>query len=1211
MFPKVLLYGARAAVHGQQATASTFRNALQLPTLQSGQLVSGPSVANSNWGGGSQQYSYHGYTGAGRAITHANSSVNDSNRDPGDDSDDILPVRSISKHASRPSRLSSRSARLPGQRFGPVRNLSTARPGVLDIVKKQSTVAEGAMSSTASHSARRHSTSSTPTQRDDDSSALPTPPPSPPSEDAVSENLLLQISQATATRDRELLMQLIVANDLCTTSPNFRYSRAVYDALLQSLAELQPPSASVSTLIEVYNAMLAADFLPDSHTFTVLIRALLTRDSELMQVTSGAASTMSSRHLGAQEMNYESAVAMFEAGVSLAQHVFPHELLASLLQACASRGDAATAHRIWQRSRTSLGVMAAESFAAYLKTHCAAGNLSECEAVFAAYQEANKEGTVLFASTASPLTVVYDEMIAAYITLGSPELALEQLEMMMDSALAPSPATYNAIIRAFCSVGDAESALAWFRRLQGLSVGASTPIGLWRDVMQALARQSMIQEINRQMVQSLSSTSNAEIAPSDVTAWLKWNAELLPALPRIDQQQELTSIAHQIGHYVSDSRTPVAPNDGTLPSDLQKLVAVSVEVSPSTSIQMLRALTWAVEPLIVVDPSWRDVWRASASVVLSSATTNLPANHAFEVTIDIARMFQIVAPSHTAEHLAGPFSTLYLSTTSPDLSSLTEDDWSHIVNSVHHAVHTSADPPSLVPVVLKLMQDIVRLGWMPADVPTIGNLIRLLQVYLGTDAVHHMLQVLPGVSEHLSESWPTAKSSVVVPVKINLRQSHFVDQHTSSQKGDVSPQMCFSRYESGILEGLYPTPEVAGRLVNALGRLGEIDMVQNVYSSFQALLQSLEHDKRAQSSAWFLIEDQMVASLAHAGDLDAANMHRLRILQQGGAPCADSYGALIAAVKSTTDDSSLAQELFEEAERLRVTPNSYLYNTVISKMAKARKTEYALELFHRMPYLGLRPTAVTYAAVIGACCRVGDGDSAVFLFDEMLTLPHYRPRVPVYNSMIQFFVSQRKDRDNALQYYHLMLEAGLRPSEHTYKLLLDAYGSIEPLDAERLEATFAEACAHGQPQGSHWAAMINAWGSVARDLDRTLTTFQACAASARGNLPDSCVYEALFNALFANGRADLVPTYLDDMAKRGVHSTAYIAAVLVKGYSEGGDIEAARRVFAGLVDPPLGVAAPHNHQINNAIGLNLVPADAPVFREVCQSSTISSFHRVY
>ena len=95
---------------------------------------------------------------------------------------------------------------------------------------------------------------------------------------------------------------------------------------------------------------------------------------------------------------------------------------------------------------------------------------------------------------------------------------------------------------------------------------------------------------------------------------------------------------------------------------------------------------------------------------------------------------------------------------------------------------------------------------------------------------------------------------------------------------------------------------------------------------------------------------------------------------------------------------------------------------------RRRRTEYALELLHHMPYLGLRPTPVTYAAV--ALSRGGRR----ILFDEVLRLPNYRPRVPVYTSMIQFFVSQRKDRDRALHYYQLLLDAGLGPSEHTYKV---------------------------------------------------------------------------------------------------------------------------------------------------------------------------------
>ena len=63
MMPKALVYGARAAAHAQQSSSASFRNVLQLPTLQSSQIVNSPSVASSNWGpGGSQQFTYHGYT---------------------------------------------------------------------------------------------------------------------------------------------------------------------------------------------------------------------------------------------------------------------------------------------------------------------------------------------------------------------------------------------------------------------------------------------------------------------------------------------------------------------------------------------------------------------------------------------------------------------------------------------------------------------------------------------------------------------------------------------------------------------------------------------------------------------------------------------------------------------------------------------------------------------------------------------------------------------------------------------------------------------------------------------------------------------------------------------------------------------------------------------------------------------------------------------
>ena len=142
-------------------------------------------------------------------------------------------------------------------------------------------------------------------------------------------------------------------------------------------------------------------------------------------------------------------------------------------------------------------------------------------------------------------------------------------------------------------------------------------------------------------------------------------------------------------------------------------------------------------------------------------------------------------------------------------------------------------------------------------------------------------------------------------------------------------------------------------------------------------------------------------------------------------------------------------------------------------------------------------------------------------------------------------------------------------------------------------------------QGTHWAALINAWGCVRKDLDKAIAIFDSIAthpttANSRTPLPDSVVYEALMNVLVTLRRADLIPAYLEKMQSSGIHMTAYIANLMIKGYAVAGDIEKSREVFESLADPPEGVAAPGNHAPHDSAVANgeSVPAGAPVYREV-------------
>lgn len=158
-----------------------------------------------------------------------------------------------------------------------------------------------------------------------------------------------------------------------------------------------------------------------------------------------------------------------------------------------------------------------------------------------------------------------------------------------------------------------------------------------------------------------------------------------------------------------------------------------------------------------------------------------------------------------------------------------------------------------------------------------------------------------------------------------------------------------------------------------------------------------------------------------------------------------------------------------------------------------------------------------------------------------------------------------------------------------------------------MEKTFLELVAdrNVSVQGTHWAALINAWGCVQKDLDQVLSVFDSIATHSTTNprgapMPDAVVYEALINSLVTLRRMDLAPEYLERLQASGVHMTAYIANLLIKGYASAGEIERSREIFESLQDPQEGVAAPHNHapHQNKPHPTSPVPANAPVFREV-------------
>lgn len=132
-----------------------------------------------------------------------------------------------------------------------------------------------------------------------------------------------------------------------------------------------------------------------------------------------------------------------------------------------------------------------------------------------------------------------------------------------------------------------------------------------------------------------------------------------------------------------------------------------------------------------------------------------------------------------------------------------------------------------------------------------------------------------------------------------------------------------------------------------------------------------------------------------------------------------------------------------------------------------------------------------------------------------------------------------------------------------------------------------------------------------KDTDKAIRVFESISSHPSSQrsptpLPDAVSYESLINVLVTRKRMDLTQKYLARLQETGVHMTAYIANLLIKGYAADGAIEQARAIFESLADPASGVAASGNHVPHDSTSTSSTPPVSPgsvSYREVSRTCT--------
>ncbi|KAF2157469.1 hypothetical protein K461DRAFT_235717 [Myriangium duriaei CBS 260.36] len=367
--------------------------------------------------------------------------------------------------------------------------------------------------------------------------------------------------------------------------------------------------------------------------------------------------------------------------------------------------------------------------------------------------------------------------------------------------------------------------------------------------------------------------------------------------------------------------------------------------------------------------------------------------------------------------------------------------------------------------------------------------------------------------------------------------------------------------------GRHPRFFAYAKLIQAAAKAGQLDRAQEVLEMAKQDIPYL-HQYRIVRHGWVAILDSMVAACITMGKRDLASQYHQDLLDMGAAPSANTYGLYITSLKETTktfDEASEAVKIFLRSRSEGVEPTSFLYNALIGKLGKARRIDDCLFYFAEMRNLGIRPTSVTYGTIVNALCRVSDEKFAEELFEEMESCTNYKPRPAPYHSLMQFFLTTKRDRSKVLAYYQRMRKQNIEPTVHTFKLLIDAYATIEPVDMPAAEAVLEQMVQFKlQPEAVHYASLIHAKGCVLHDMAGAQALFDKVVVDGKIRL-QACLYQALFESMVANRKVVDAEATVQDMSSRGIEMTPYIVNALIHGWTLERDLAKATQAF-NMVD---------------------------------------------
>lgn len=1022
----------------------------------------------------------------------------------------------------------------------------------------------------------------------------PTPEPTPsPSPTQSTEGTLVQLSSEVSSltsQYNDQLRELRAAGKYEEVAAIFEHmiekgvepSATSYNHLLVAL--VQTNTGGIARVLDAYQDMLRRQILPSTVTYSILIDFLAaSAKASLRFVQRGEAdesrfgfvvpSRKSELEKSRSQNSLDMALVIFYASTEVrAERAFSEPVYSILMDACAEHGREEDMLKVYTHMELHGVVPSVDTTLSLIKGFGKAGNTSSAVETYNNYRAM---GLVQKPGRVDERYLVYKALILAYMEGGEPAGAISFLDKIVDASKDAHRSQWlaEAVIKGFLQRKDLESAKEW---ILSRIAGTSEYLGLSRVLIGV-----------------------ADLGDYGFASELY--AEFMAHVRRRGVNHSTTSVAQMafLSLCVKEGKVERARSVWNDLSDRILSNGPDVEAAVVYSTMLFENLH-TNEALVVLKQFSEFYMEASIGTPLALRTTYL--QEAFERLIDVL----------SGKGLLTHGVALDICGFSMNQCGLLGHHASRIVLSLFGEQRILGLTLPQLDLLLQVQAGVLRESkeWFQEDVQKFEQMLTIALgagVPLSKSAKASVDGVISArrLSDDLVVSWnasiqsqtvwenvpllPMASegsiaSPTLVPseggetavaednydpywAKTDIKVSQAIDNVLESAKAPrlrlVDARRMYQQTRKA--EKLVRMTTLA-RMIGAAARAGQPEFMDEIYRNAMKDTPPLPK-YRSVRYVWCILLDAMVAGQLSLGNRQQASVYHDEMLKMGASPSANTYGLYIVSLKGsnqTYDEASEALKIFERAKAENVVPSSFLYNALIGKLAKARRVDDCLFYFAEMRALKIKPTSVSYGTMINALTRVGDEHFAEELFQEMEAMPNYKPRPAPYNSLMQFFVNTKRDRSKVMSYFNRMNSMGIEPTSHTYKLLIEAYATLDPPDMVAAEGVLEMIRAKGQSvESSHHAALIHAKGCVLQDVEAAISHFREVAENGKFVL-DNTIYQALFESLVANHRVKDTPYWLADMERRGVRMTAYIANTLIHGWALEKDMAKAEAVYNSL-----------------------------------------------